>query len=64
MLNPISVKPHYMTWQLLEPSGLIVREGEMHNLVLTQAADLMATHGMDGITNFAVVGTGGAVANV
>jgi hypothetical protein len=54
----ISVKPHYMAWEILEQSGLIVKSGEQHNLVLNQAADLMAVHGMDGITAYAMVGTG------
>jgi hypothetical protein len=58
----ISLKPHYMAWQILQ-RGLIVREGEQHNLVLNQASDLMAVHGMDGITNYAMVGTGTSAPN-
>jgi hypothetical protein len=63
-LSKIGIEAQYMQWQILEKSGLIVKEGEQHNLILDHAKELMATHGMDGITAFAVVGTGSTVPNV
>jgi hypothetical protein len=58
MQPSVSIKPQYMAWQLVNKSGLIIKEGEQHNMVLNQAKDQMATHGMDGITAYAVIGTG------
>jgi hypothetical protein len=54
----VSVKPHFMAWEIIEPNGLMVASGEQHNLVLNNAANLMAVHGMDGITAYAMVGAG------
>jgi hypothetical protein len=63
-LPKIGIEAQYMRWELVEPSGIIVAEGEQHNLVLTNASELMATYGLDGITNFAVVGTGSTSPNI
>jgi hypothetical protein len=64
-LPNISVKPQYMAWQIVEEkSGLIVKEGKQHNLVLTQASEQYPLYGFSGVTNFAVVGTGSTAPNV
>lgn len=47
-----------LQWQIFEEkSGLIVAEGEQHNLVLTNASNLMPVHGIRALTTFAAVGT-------
>ncbi len=63
-LSKIKFEAQYMHWQLIEKSGLIVAEGEQHNLVLNQASEQFPVHGFDGVTAFAVVGTGSTAPNV
>jgi hypothetical protein len=62
-LPKIKVEAQHMHWQLIEKSGLIVREGEQHNLILNQASEQFPIYGLDGVTAFAVVGTGSTAPN-
>lgn len=47
----------HFTWQLLR-GGIIMREGEMHNLITDAGLDGMATNSIPTLTQYIAVGTG------
>lgn len=59
MIDPTRITVDgWVSWQLLTPSGLIVREAEQHNLMLNQGLDLIAQHAFSGLPRYAALGTG------
>lgn len=67
MLNDKPVRVTVEGWlhyQLVSAGGLIVREGEQHNLILNSGLDYYAIHGIRGSVDVAHVGTGSTAPNV
>lgn len=61
----ITLEPQQMHWQILGPTGRVLREAEQpcHNIVLDNAKELVATLGLFEQSNWAVVGTGSTAPN-
>lgn len=54
----------WLSWELVNPSGVIVQAGEQHNLILNSGLDWLASVDVYNVAAFMAVGTGSTVPDV
>lgn len=61
----VQLDAHEMHWQIIGPDERVVREAEqpIHNLILGQAKEQVATYGFSALNSYAAVGTGSTAPN-